>query len=119
LNYILIPQYGALGAAIGTLVAEISVLIIQIIVMFKIRKSNYLQVDSIDLIKVILASSIASILIIIFANYINASSVFIRLCLSALIFGIGFIIACFITKEKILLSVFDIILKKIGYRSVH
>lgn len=86
LNALLIPTYGALGAAIGTLVAEAVVLGVQV---FFLRKSEYLRQDSRDLLKILVSTAVATGALALFAYAVPIGSVLMRLCCTAaLFFGI-------------------------------
>ena len=97
-NYILIPIYGAMGAVIGTLVAESIVLILY----------SYFSKEIIDLKKVLLpgllfliAGIIMNIALEILKNRIPMKSLFVRLVLEVCIGGI---IYCTITILGMILS---------------
>lgn len=64
INAMLIPKLGATGAAIGTLIAETVVLFIQLYFMHKNKLISFLQIDWLNIIKIILASGISGIFII-------------------------------------------------------
>lgn len=57
LNIWLIPQYGALGAAIGTLVAEAVVMLVQIGMMLKLKQREYLNPEGKEIGKVLVATA--------------------------------------------------------------
>lgn len=99
INLLLIPKLGSTGAAIGTLVAELIVLIIQCYflknLLFEIRKEIEYRVLCIALIP-------STLFLYFFHNGFDISSVFISLFISAcLFFGIYGVIL-YIGKEKII-----------------
>ena len=98
LNSLLIPQYGAMGAAVGTLVAEVSVLIVQI---YFLRKIKYVNIRNKDWIKIILATMIALIGMKVIDKIVFIDIVLLRLFYtSAIFFGI-YILALIVLKEEI------------------
>lgn len=99
LNFILIPKYAASGAAIGTLVAELAVLVYQMIVLFKVVKP---MLREISYLKIFFASFLA--LAATFWIPALGLRTFFTLALSALLyFGIylGYLV---IRKEPIALD---------------
>ena len=98
LNSLLIPQYGAMGAAVGTLIAEVSVLIVQI---YFLRKIKYVDIINKDWIKIILATMIALIGMRVIDKIVFIDIVLLRLFYtSAIFFGI-YILALIVLKEEI------------------
>ena len=89
LNAMLIPRYAAAGAAIGTLAAEFAVLCYQAVVLKGEIKE---AVKGIPIIRIIIATIIASIVSLLAARKTNVS-IFITLAITAIVFfGIyGFI----------------------------
>lgn len=98
LNSLLIPQYGAMGAAVGTLIAEVSVLIVQI---YFLRKIKYVNIINKDWIKIILATMIALIGMRVIDKIVFIDIILLRLFYtSAIFFGI-YILALIVLKEEI------------------
>lgn len=93
INSLLIPQYGATGAAIGTVVAEFFVAIYQ---WLKIREFMQQVVDIKTVAKIIFAVVISSVVIIILPLYNNT---FINLVLSSIAFFIIYILMLIVLKE--------------------
>ncbi len=86
LNAVYIPKYAAAGAALGTLVAEIAVLIVQIVYL---RKMLWEMKKELNWKLPIAALLAATAVVCIFKNYISVGSVFLTLLISAIIyFGI-------------------------------
>lgn len=98
INSLLIPQYGATGAAIGTVVAEFFVAIYQ---WLKIREFMQQVVDIKTVAKIIFAVVISSIVIIILPLYNNT---FINLVLSSIAFFIIYILMLIVLKETAVLE---------------
>ena len=101
LNALLIPQYGATGAAIGTLIAEFSVLVVQVYLLWdylaKIRKEikiNYI-------IGPLLFASVAAFGI----KFLNFENPLIKLILSSCIFFGIYLLGFLIEKEPISMQV--------------
>ena len=86
LNAVYIPKYAAAGAALGTLVAEIAVWIVQIVYL---RKMLWEMEKELNWKLPIAALLAATAVVCIFKNYISVGSVFLTLLISAIIyFGI-------------------------------
>lgn len=83
LNVIFIPEYAATGAALGTLVAEIAVLIVQIICLrgFLVEIKNEIQWK-----KEIISLFIATIGVMFFKTYVEIQSDFVALVISAILY---------------------------------
>lgn len=96
LNAILIPQYGATGAAMGTLVAELVVLIIQ---LYCVRDKVKNLFNGVPYVKIIVATLIAtaSVYWIIIVDW----SVFVTLLVSALLFFGVYGILLLIMKDRL------------------
>lgn len=110
LNTIFIPIYGSAGAAFGTLMAELGVLIVQLIYIrqyIKVRIFDYSQ-----LIRINLCSVIPVFLIVLLRNVSNG--VFLRLLITAIsYFGVYFLLAIIFNVRIVKDNTFNI-LKKIG-----
>jgi len=100
-NMILIPQYGALGAAIGTLLAEMVVLVVQIGCVWK---SSYVRVDGKDLLKVVLAGIVAVVGLGIYDAYTEVEHVFLEIMCSAVLFFSVYGFALLILKEDLVMQ---------------
>ena len=108
LNAIFIPRYGSIGAAIGTLVAEFVVFIVQIIylkdnVKYLFRNQEYL--------KLLLALMIAS-LSAIFVKC-TLQGIFIKLAISGMVFFVLYVAVLYILKEEVVAENIMYILKKL------
>lgn len=95
INIVLIPKIGALGAAIGTLVAEALVLLIQI---FLVRRVQCLTFDFKYLIKIIIVSIIALIATVPVKNF--QCNLFFSLTISLVGFAIVFLGILLLTRDR-------------------
>ena len=112
INLILIPQYGSSGAAIGTLVAEFAVLVVQAIAMWKFLTEIMRQVK---LGKILLATVLATV-VALAVRLTPLSNSFIILIITALVFfGIygGMLL---VTKEPLMYEVMEQAKKKILHK---
>ncbi len=94
INMILIPQYGALGAAIGTLIAELIVFFIQAASADYVRKI----LCSIQFCKIGFSGITAGILMLLFGNCIN--NVIWKLLCSGILFYLLYGALLFIMRER-------------------
>lgn len=110
LNFLLIPQYGATGAAISTLIAEFSVLLLQIIFG---RKYYPFRLSALFNLKYIIATLIMGIAVFTLTYPLHSDIIKILIGI-----GVG-IITYFITllamKEQISIELLTIAKNKIGY----
>lgn len=97
LNAILIPRIGSAGAAIGTLIAEITVVIVHISVLHRIVIPSIFNTDTL---KIVLSSFIALIPYFI-AGSVNYSFDFFRLVVTSVIYFTFYGICLLLIKEKI------------------
>lgn len=107
-NAIFIPNYGALGATIGTLIAESTVTGIQVIYL---RTYIFTKENFISFIHSIFATVIMGTFIIFILKYIN--NIIIQIIISSLLGMITYAIALFIFKNKYFLEYFNLFAKKI------
>lgn len=107
LNVILIPYKGAFGAAIATMLTELSVLVIQCIFLsnYKVRIFNLYE-----FLKICFSTLVAFIATYYFINFTN---VFLNIIVSAAVFFSIFILVLLLTKEKIVIYVLREIQRKI------
>ena len=108
LNAILIPEYGAAGAALGTLVAELVVLLIQ---LFAVRDKLKELFAGISYLKIILAMliALASVWWLATVDW----SIFITLLLSALIYFGVYGVLLLVMKDKLITELFGQLMKKV------
>lgn len=110
-NSVFIPIMGASGAALGTLIAEGVVLIVQWIILKKIEKISFSKLNTI---KIILSNLVPSVVLIIYFINISAGNVFFTLFIGAIVYyGIElFLLVLF--KESSTLELIKIILNKLN-----
>ena len=94
-NFMLIPKLGAAGAAIGTLVAEFTVMIIQ---FYAIRAKLWKMLKKISIYKIVMADMIAIFFSVILTC--TGLSPFLNLCVTFAGFMIIYIGSLLILKEK-------------------
>ena len=109
LNLILIPHMASVGAAIGTLTAELVVWIVQFValkdkVLEAYQKVRYLPVLVAVGVSAILSYQIKSLDL----------NMFFTLCLSAMIFGCSYLLVLNLFKEKLILEIETQFFSKIG-----
>lgn len=112
LNFIFIPKFGALGAAIGTTVAEFSVLLVQIVLLIKIKYGDYIKINLVEIIKVVIATMISTVIMILVKNIIVVDIRILRYVILGAIYWITCLIVCFIFKEDILYEILNKFRKK-------
>ena len=95
LNFIFIPKLGSAGAAIGTLVAEFVVLIVQLIYLRKDIKYLYSKQKYMIIIIALLISSGGAFII----KRIDMG-IFVKLVCSCIVFFSIYIIALYVMKEE-------------------
>lgn len=108
INYILIPKYASAGAAIGTLVAEIAVWIVQYIYLRKQIKDAYKNVRYGILILALFLGSIASL----WGKKVFSGSFIVLLNSAILFFGVYFIVLT-IAKEPLIYQIEEGLLTKL------
>lgn len=108
INYILIPKYASAGVAIGTLVAEIAVWIVQYIYLRKQIKDAYKNVRYGILILALFLGSIASL----WVKKVFSGSFIVLLNSAILFFGVYFIVLT-IAKEPLIYQIEEGLLTKL------
>lgn len=106
LNLILIPQFAAAGAAIGTLVAEMVVLIWQLFAIRDLKIGIFEQVPFIKILLGVVCGIVASVWVM-FAGL----GIFVTLVVSAACFFGVYAIVLILTKDAIALETFKLITK--------
>ena len=99
LNAILIQWYGSIGAAIGTLVAEFVVLIVQLIYLKDNVKYLYANQGYLKLLLALLIASLAAICI-----KCALHGIFIKLVVSAIVFFGLYVVVLYILKEEVVVE---------------
>ena len=101
LNSLLIPKYGAAGAAVGTLVAEVVVLLIQLYFIRKNDLMEYVQMEWGNFAKILFAGLLSGIAIFASSRFIHFPGYFVALVVMAIVyFGIYALILA-VSKERI------------------
>lgn len=109
LNLILIPFYGAAGAAIGTLVAEASVLIAQVIAL---KQELISCLKGIQIFRILLATTCATVVACLISLTLQCG-VFWILCITACVFFGIYVVMLFVLKEKLFMSIVNELIKKV------
>lgn len=112
LNAIFIPFLGSSGAAIGTLVAEFVVLIVQMVYLKKDVKYLY---SNQSYFKIIIALAISTVVVLAVKHFI--SGVFIKLVISAVLFFGVYVVGLYIMKEEVVSENLNKIFCKIGKKN--
>lgn len=98
INIVLIPHLGTIGAAIGTMFAELIVLIIQVMYLRNRIKFN---IDIRNILKIIIASIISMSILLLVKPLIFVASSFINFIVCALVFFIPYSAILIVTGETI------------------
>lgn len=108
INFILIPKMGAIGAAIGTLVAELLVLILEIYFVRNIFKE---VLKKICLYKSLVASGGAFVFAKMIQNVVNMESigVILKFGLLSIIFGSSYLLILLLLKDNLIMETMDAI----------
>ena len=107
LNWLLIPKWGAAGAAVGTLVAEIAVWIVQVYSLKELVKELYINIRYLLILVALIVSTGLSALI----KLIDVPIIF-TLALSCAIYGVVYLIILRLGKEEFVCSLTEIIKEK-------
>lgn len=105
LNFILIPQYGAAGAAFATLMAELVVLIIQFVFLRDMLK---VVARAISFRKTIIALTAVTVIAIVLKIYLSVQP-FLLMCIAAVAFFGGYGILLLVQKEAFMLEMWDMV----------
>lgn len=105
INWILIPSYGAMGATVGTIVAELTVCFIQ---SFTVRR----QLPLIQYIKRFVSFFVIGILMFIIVNYIGAlgssmATLIAQIAIGAIIYCCMSLLVFFKRKNEVVLSILN------------
>lgn len=107
LNVVLIPRYGASGAAAATSVAEFVVLTVQFIVLGKEARTAFASVDYTKLLTALVVGVLASM----WVPLLNLGN-FVTLLISGVLFFGGYLIMLLLTKEALIKELMTQLLKK-------
>lgn len=101
-NFLFIPRIGAAGAALGTLSAELTVLLIQLVELCWLQKKEYLRLEWLDVLKIVFANMVAIIVLIGTKRLITINGYFIRLFISAILYFSVYGVLLIIMKESLI-----------------
>lgn len=110
INAVFIPNLASIGAAIGTLIAEFSVLIVQYISLRNEIKNVLKRIHFLRIIFAILLS----VILCIWTKSLNINYFFILLFSSTIFFG-SYLFFLYFNKEDLILDLINIILEKIAF----
>ncbi|MBQ8804705.1 MAG: flippase [Tyzzerella sp.] len=113
LNAIFIPGMGAAGAALGTLIAEISVLLVQMCFIKREFSYNIFVID--EILRVTIVNIISGLVLIILKCMIDLP-VFWELVITCIMFFVVFLIACLWAKIQIVQDILRKILRRFSIR---
>lgn len=111
LIFLLIPPFHAIGAAIGTLGAELSVLIVQIYSLRKLVLKIFKKVKYFKILLCVAAASGASILI----KFLSIGN-FVTLLVSAIVFFAVYIVLLVALKEPLMIEIINQVTTKLKMR---
>lgn len=109
LNMIYIPRYAASGAALGTLIAEVVVLIVQVFYLSKLLNEIKREIHGGKIIGSVMT---ASVIILLLKDRILFKSPFYTLAVSAVIFFGIYVGMLLILRETLVLEIFKPIIKR-------
>lgn len=110
-NCILIPELGATGAAVGTLFAEISVMIVQVIVLRKVVLQNLIKMPYGKLLTALAGGTVLS-----GSLYLIPMNNFLLLFFSALLFFLTYYVILILMKESFVQELSKQIINKVRGR---
>lgn len=95
-NFLLMPKYGSVGAAIATLIAEVTQMSIQTYYSFGVLKNN---INWSSIIKACIATMAGSVVIMIFGMYAGFGNI-IQITLMAIVFFVIYGVLLLVLKEQ-------------------
>ncbi len=113
-NALLIPVYQSSGAAIGTLLAEFAVMVVQCIALKNEIKTAFSDIKYLKIILAIIIASLASF----WVTALNLH-VFITLVISAILFFGVYGLVLIIMKEKLVIEILTQIFSKLKHKKAH
>lgn len=109
-NAITIPKFGAIGAAIGTVVAEFFVLATQVVY---IRRELPEMILGIQLGKIVLANFSSMVILILLKNNLTMKNNLVELVITSIVFFGIYMIVLIVLKEQLILSYLNMYINKI------
>lgn len=110
LNVIFIPKYAAAGAALGTLAAEVAVLIVQVIYLRDMLKELQGQIQYG---KIFIAVIVATVSMLMLKRNVVMESVFLVLVVSVVVSFGAYAITLLLTKEKLVMEILEPIVERL------
>lgn len=103
-NAMMIPRWGAIGAAIGTVLAEMTVLIVQIV---NLRQELPDMIQGIQVARILVANSVSTIILVLLKNALSVKNYFWEICITAIVFfGVyGFMLL--LLRENMMITYFN------------
>ena len=111
LNLFLLPRYGFIGAAIATLIAEVSQASIQ---TFFAKDIIIRCINIKELLKIVISSIMGTIIVLVLRHYINYNA-FINLVITAIGFACIYVAMLWILKVEVFLALKNQFLTQIKY----
>lgn len=111
-NITLMPKFGCIGAAIATLIAEVTQMSIQ---FFYAKEYIIKNIRLKTLLKVIIAASVALLVMRLFRSYININA-FVNLVITAMLYFGIYSVLILIFREESALEIFNQVLIKMRIR---
>ncbi|PMC37357.1 hypothetical protein CJ195_11395 [Bacillus sp. UMB0899] len=111
LNFILIPQYGAMGSSISTLLTELMILIIQLIFLRNIISLTTLIKKG--LLKYIIANIVMVVIVLVCKTFIHIQSDLLNILCYGLLSVFIYLILMVIFKDQYTKSVYNMVLSKV------
>lgn len=111
LNAVLIPRYASVGAAVGTLVAEITVLVVQYVALRNEISDTFKQIHYFRILFALAVGSIASL----WVKTLGLGS-FMTLAISAILFFGGYGFFLLFKREEAIVEIWDTIVYKLHKR---
>ncbi len=99
INVLLIPQYQAVGAAIGTIAAEFSVMFVQVVA---VRKKLPIKHYFTSVIPVMIIGFIMAVIVRIFGNLMGVSimTLIVQICLGGIVYLSLLAMYLYLTKDE-------------------
>ena len=115
-NAIAIPKYGAVGAAIGTVVAELTVLVFQLCFM---RNEIKDMINGIQFWKIFVANAISTLALYLINQAVVISSNFLALLITAFLFFAIYGVVLVILREDFIIQMLSSFIRQIKDRPIH
>lgn len=110
INILLIPIYGAMGAAIGTLIAEVIVVSIHFLVLHDVLINIRIKKE---LFKILISICFASAFYFLIIKFIILDNLFLRLLITSILFFSSYFLSLLLLKENIVYEYKNKLLNKL------